>query len=453
MRSSLLIAATFPLVMFACEEDLPVSLAPTPSLDGSVLDAAHPVIEASTPDASVPDTFTPPAPVTVRVTTRSGPKAGVRVVFHDGSGAVLETKLTGNDGTAISAGAIPAMASVLLGDTATKHIVTWTDIESGDVLQARDYEAADQLGAYLITPPSASDGALSYRYTAGACSTAKGDSQPATLPISPDCVGAQGAVLAQASTGSGSSVYGFKKGNALPVDGGTVNVATSAWAAPSSVDVTVANLPPDTFVQKEFLQIADGVGFLTLPSTENTFPAATGFADGYQATAHWEAGSSFQVISKRVAPTASITLDASQALPLITSSAVAEGNSLRPVFSWTSTSTSSADGGVVHVDYRGTADATYRWSFVVKPGSLSVTAPALPAEAAAFMPEIVDGGSSPYSPPEVYFFESDLLPNYAALRKMPALLERYGQRPISELLPPLPQIGNARVTFYIVFSA
>src|SRR4051812_20934073 len=97
--------ATLALVaLMACEQDSSGGGGQISFEGGSTsFDAPPPTtVDGATPDAT-PDAPVVPA-VSVTVTSSRGPKAEVLVVFHDATGAVMETKVTGADGKATHTG-------------------------------------------------------------------------------------------------------------------------------------------------------------------------------------------------------------------------------------------------------------------------------------------------------------------------------------------------------------
>jgi hypothetical protein len=239
--------------IFACENDGNVGGGPDLSLDGGApsFDAGQqPPIDGSVPDVA-PDAPPGPPSVTVTVTDRNGPKGNVRVVFHDAAGAVLETKLTGADGKASSAGALPAMASALLGSGYDRHIVTWTGVENGDDLAVKDVEPENDetvIGSYNVTliGQVADQNAYQYDIYAGSCGTTFADTATLTgsLNLYKFCVGSQSSVLVRAvDDGYTPIAHSFKKANPVPTDGGAVAVATGEWKPSATLTITATGVP------------------------------------------------------------------------------------------------------------------------------------------------------------------------------------------------------------------
>ncbi|MBX3224924.1 MAG: hypothetical protein KF795_30690 [Labilithrix sp.] len=469
MRRAILVFGPFVLfagAVFACEDDSGLPSSPTFLLDGSTatFDGNQAPFDGAAPDAE--EDAEPDAPVvipavSVTVVGKTGPSADVRVVFHDADGAVLETKLTGADGKATrSAGAAPAMASALLAVAGQRQIMTWTGVEDGDQLVVRDLEPYEETsgGSFAVALPGAfSDaGASGYEIVAGECFTFTESSQTATLPLMPYCTrGAKSSVLVRAKSYEGELVgHSFSKGNNVPTNGATVAVATGVWRVPASVTLSVSNVPPDTEGNAELLEISDGHGYpsgsvgLSQPATLQT---ATGFADALQATASISSGQqgwAKRVIAKRGAPAASITLDAALFLPPISGAEISANDAARPVVSWTSTSTAAADGGLVRVRYYTADETSSSWTFVVAPGSTSVKAPAMPAEAESFLPDPTNDSPSRFSRPTVVFIEADTIPSYALFRRTQSAIADYAFPFASYALPPLPTNGTYRATAF-----
>ncbi len=417
-------AALALLPLTACENDPPNGAGPDLAMDGSVatFDATTSTFDAPAPDASTPDA--PPGPfVSVTVDGSRGPKAGVRIVFHDTKGAVIETKLTGADGRAIHTGPTPAMASALLAVGRQPHIVTWTGVEDGDELHVRDEDAEEMVGIYQVTFSSFSDSGANQYFVASPCGTNMSYGTATELPLYGRCAGSQNAVLATARTFSGNVTgHSFKRGNAAVTDGGTGAITLGDWKAPSTLTLSVLNAPGDGSFDARLLEVADGAGFpsriRTSEGSNVVFSIATGFADAYQTTiAATDATDSRRTIAKRFAPSTSVALDYASLLPAIDDASLDTSNPRRPIVSWTAGSSAGTDGGLVQISFLGSQNKFHYWTFVVPPGSDTVTAPEMPAEAESFLPFAPDSGMESYFRiPEVLFMEADILPSYASFR-------------------------------------
>ncbi|HVH46592.1 MAG TPA: hypothetical protein VM925_29830 [Labilithrix sp.] len=441
----------------ACENDSGVG-GPSFSFDASLADFnAPPPNDGSTPTPSVdaaPDAPVVPA-VSVTVTGAGGPKSGVRIVFHDAAGAVIETKLTGNDGKATHVGTDAGMASALLATGSQRHIVTWTGVETGDDLQVRDGDSNEDVGLYNVSLSSLFvDSGASIYWVEGPCGGNSTYGTAAELPLRRGCTRAQNAVLATARTFS-STVTGhaFKKGNPGVTDGGTASITVGDWKEPSTLGLTIANLPVETSFDSHLLEIADGAGFSNSTGDTNgsnvTFKTATGFADAYQASIRFgDFGGSEQSITRRFAPAATVELDYAGLLPSITDASLDTAAPRRPVISWSTDSTAGTDGGLVQFSFSGPEDANYLWTLVVPPGSKTVTAPAMPAEAESFLPFDPDsGGESWFGVPEILFVEADVLPSYAFFRRQQGTLLGLTESGFGAYsLPALPLDGTYKTT-------
>jgi hypothetical protein len=443
--------------VFACEDESGSGGGPSFGLDSGVspFDGSSPGFEASIPDGGSPDAPPGPPQVTVTVTDKTGPSANVRVVFHDAAGAVLETKLTGADGKATSSGTLPAMASALVGNSSNRHIVTWTGLENGDDLAVRNDTNDEPLGRYDVQLLPF-DGAFSYEALAGGCSNGDEDTT-ISLNLYRSCVGAQSSVLARARDANNIVLgHSFKKGNAVPTDGGAIAVATGTWQAGTDVTITATNIPDGAFANADLLEVADGHGYSAgergFDGNSLTFTSATGFADALQANVSIfpESLGSRQVIAKRGLPTSTITIDGAQALPAITGTEISGTDARRPVLAWTSSSTAASDGGLVRVGFFGPEDANYDWTFVVAPGATTVTAPAMPPEAESFLPSAGDAGPTSFRDPEVVFVEADVLPSYTAFRRQQGALVSLEQSIGGFSFPAMPQNGTYRATSYVI---
>ena len=466
MRRAALVFGPFTLLagaIFACEDDPSGAGGPPFLLDGSTpaFDGGQQPFDSGGPNPEAsPDAPSGPPSVTVTVTGRTGPAANVRVVFHDASGAVLETKLTDANGKAKSTGALPAMASALMAVGSQHEIMTWTGLEDGDDLVVREpdtYESEERIGTYQVTLPGPFDdtGTTRYDLRVGDCSGSWQGEGPATVSLYRFCVpGDKSSVLVRALDPNYQIIgQSFKKANPVPTDGGTVDVVTSAWAPPSTVTVTATNTPVDQSIDVDLLEIADGYGYAdgfshSLENGSAIFHTANGFAEALQSTLYFYGGSSRQMITKRVAAGPTIEFDASQVLPLLETAEISGTDSRRPVISWTG-NTAGTDGGLVRVDFFGAEGGNYHWTFVVPPGSTSVTAPAMPAEADSFLPPATDAGPEAFQWPELVFVEADVIPTYKEFRRMQGALAPAGTS-FAFSVPTLPLNGTYRTTSWVL---
>lgn len=446
MRRSLLLVGPLAasLFAFACEDD-PLNN-PNPNVpEAGAFDANRPPIPDSggpLADASPDGDAAQAQAVTVVVATRKGPRAGVTVVFHDATGAVLETKTTDATGRATSnaAGPIPAMATALLGkESGDREIFTWTAVEAGDELAVADHELYETLGSYSVVLPglvtdAGGVAATSYIVNLGVCS-GSGSSSPIGMNLDTQCTGATNAPLLAANDDTGTPLtYAFKKNVPPPADGGVVNVdGLTAWAAPSTFTVTVQNKPGVLGLNVSLLQIANGVAtpnytaFALDGADEAKFKVAPGYADAYQATATapGTAIGANRRLGARVAGSMTATVfDFQQALPELESATVDAVDPLRPSLSWAANATlAGSDGGLVTTTYSYPDQGTVRWTLVVPPGATtgSVKAPALPAAAAVdFLPAADAGGS--WGNTSAIFAEAEAVADYKAFRRLNGII-------------------------------
>src|SRR5204862_136128 len=74
---------------------------------------------------------------------------------------------------------------------------------------------------------------------------------------------------------------------------------------------------------------------------------------------------------------------------------------------------------VIGLHWTDTGTEDKGWTFIVPPFAKTVTAPAMPTAADAWLPRASGGitGASLFDAPEVTFIETDLLPGYKELRR------------------------------------
>ena len=226
-----------------------------------------------------------------------------------------------------------------------------------------------------------------------------------------------------------------------------------AWAVSAPFDFSVTNAPAGTF--RGWLgQVANGQAIAVAPASQmilangagsGTFGVASGYADGLQPEAQVTTSQgSFlrgRAIAKRIDKTAtSLAMDLATAfLPELQTVTLDRSTADRPKATWTAAdSLAVADSGVVELRWQGGS-----WTFVVPPATTSVTAPALPAALATWLPlpaAIVE--------PFVGFFESDLVPGYDAVRAKAASFgfTRVPDISFGGVTPGLPANGTVRIS-------
>jgi hypothetical protein len=377
--------------------------------------------------------------VTVSVVRGLGPAVGATVVFHDAAGVVLESKATGADGRATSSdGVAPAQASVLLGVGSNRHIITWTAVELGDVLLARDDDNGSDLGGSLNVATQgtfADGGAVTMTASVGDC-TGYSQTSPIQIFMGSSCTRSTAAVLARAlGPGEGSNpllAYAFAKGKPpAPTDGGVGSIAVGPWISATTAKVTPKNVPVDGSASAVLYEIADGLGILNETGSVSrvdpatTYLVAPGFADAYQAGARMSSSSTQGAtiaIARRGAPAATNDIDFTGAPPALDSATLDSTTVAQPSVAWTTVggaSLAAMDGGAVVVSWFDTRENSGTWTFVVPPGAKSVKAPAMPKAAEPWLPhgENDAGGAVSFQEPIVLFAEADILPGYADFRK------------------------------------
>ncbi|AKU96655.1 hypothetical protein AKJ09_03319 [Labilithrix luteola] len=416
-------------------------------------------------DTGSPDGDVGPAPLTVTVMRGNGPAANVEIVFHDAAGAVISTAKTDAAGKVVNTGPVPAQVSALLGGSSNRRIHTWTDVADHDQLFVNDTFSADGddvTGIYNVTLPGRFQSAVSYKLFAGPCLGAiESDTapQPYDLYVRLNCQRPQMSVLARAYD-QGNNQYGFafKKGIAPILDGTTVPVTLGNWAAGTKLDFSVTNTPTDVSIHGNVLEIADGLGFFAgenvLVANGQTTPVevAKGFADAHQFTgtlSNWESRRS---ITKRVpSTTTAASLDFATVLPEISQVGVDGAEPLRPTVTWSAAGPlGGTDGGGVILWFTDARESMTTWTFTVSPGATSVKAPAMPADAADWLPRAGTGTSSTFQEPEVFFVESDVL-SYEQFRSQAGRFV-----PMDDVNDPnradkivLPQDGTLRTTQHV----
>jgi hypothetical protein len=437
------------LSLFACESESGTAGPQLNVPDGGGFDSTTPPFDAGTPETSTS------GPVTLTVIGENGPLSEQLVVFHDAAGAVIETKRTDASGKTSSTGATPAMVSLLTSRETERNIITWTGVEGGDELTYTTIDRFAPRGTYDVSLTAPFAGAVRYTAHVGNCDLSGAPwtgATPASLALNAGCARAQNAVLVTAIDGNGNTLaHAFAKDVALPASGGSQAVTVGAFVAATDVAATFSNGPASA-VSLFLTEIVNGVGYPNytedVVEETSTHKTATGFADAIQAGAlafpmPYSELFMFRRVAAPVAP-GSFAFDFATALPSLTSATVDEANPKRPTVTWTSAQPLTAsDGGLVLLSAYLGGDTQLAWTFVVAPGATTVTAPAMPAEADAWLP---GAAAEPYRFPELYFFESDLVPNYSGFRRQQGKLL---DDPTFDGLPALPNNGTLKISVWL----
>lgn len=469
MRQLRLLALLAPalLLAVACESSSSPSATPFTFEAGPGFEAGPPAEAGPLEDAGIDAPVVPPMPkgVTVTVIDNLLPKAGVRVISQDATGAVIGDATTDATGKLTIATA-PSTVTVLATSSSAPAPVSFLAVTDGDNLLVRipSNVAVDQapVGQYSVTFTAASM-AQSTNATVlvggGCATTTTNTSTPLVVSLFPSCLAAANAVLAE-----GSNVdlvrdgFAFKKGVAPPAANATSAVLLPAWDAPGTTTLTATHTPPgQASVSGSLYMIADGASFPA--SADNIsgpiggvagqgYLTATGFADAYQSFV-----SSVDDVSARVEtsfirrestmapPSATLaTFDFTNALPYITAAAVDTTTAARPIVTLTSDKPLTAvDGGLVILSWTTTTALTASWTFVVPASAAATfTAPALPADAAAFTP------TGAVNVDSAAFFEATQVPGYREAKALP-VSPRFNPDLLSGSLP-LPADGTVRLT-------
>lgn len=472
MRKAVLLAGPVAaaLALFACEDSGSGGGTGAFTTEAGTFEAGPPS-EAGLADGAI-DSSTLRKNVTVSAVLGAGPESGLTVVFHDLSGAVLETKITGADGKAASSdGIAPAQASLLLGSDSTAHIITWTAVEPGDELFARDEDGDNSIdfGSYDVTTQGnfSDGGAASMTASIGDCTRTVGGTSPITIFLNAACVRSKTAVLARAyGPGEGNGpllALAFAKGQASPAtDGGVASASVGPWLAPTTTKVTPKNFPVGSSVAVTLHEIADGLAFLnetgsgTRIDPTTTYLVAPGFADAYQAATRMypaNAAGAAVTIAKRGAPALTNDLDFALTPPVIDGATLDTTVITQPSVTWTTqggASLGTTSGGAIILSWYDQRETSGTWTFVVPPGAKTVKAPALPKSAESWLPhgENDAGGAVTFESPIVLFAESDLLPSYAAFRKGVGLVIPLTNTYAAEERAILPANGTLKMTSF-----
>lgn len=469
MRNLRLLALVAPLFLLplACEDSSgsPSGAAFTPEAGANFEAGISP--EAGAPETGVD--ASPPAPlgVTVTVTEDALPKNSVRVILHDAAGVVIGEKTTDATGKVLLAIA-PSMVTVLLsrgtGGGSSVSPVSFAGVADGDKLVVAAVADAGVnpvvVGQYSVSSSLAGVAATAtdFQVTAGAgCPGSGVATAPVVVDLFAGCLAPKNAVLAYATDTTGLLGYGFAKDVAKPAAGpppGIINVGPLDYTAPGSTALKTSNAPGNVNANANLYGIANGAGFGiiyttgTLFNNDLAFQTPTGFAEAYQSVVSFDeynaSSTSTRLFVRREAVPANNILtsaDYAAALPRITDAPLTKPTPARPEVTVTSAaSLGGADGGVATFHWSNSiAETSGSWTIVVPPSTTTIKIPALPGDAAAFVPE------GNVSIDDLIFIEATQLPGYKELKRLP-IQPNFGIDLGSNSSKPLPSPGTVRVS-------
>jgi hypothetical protein len=339
--------------------------------------------------------------------------------------------------------------------------VTFLAVEDGDKLTVTLPDPAPPtppvVGHYDVSFAGPVVGAVNYNaFVADACATsAVAVDLPITVNLVPGCLAAKNTVIARAYDGSNVVVgAAFAKNVAKPAANATVNVGALTFAAPSITTFHATNLPATaaasvwqayySLVNDQAFREPSPVGEVSSVAGASV-ARATGFAEAYQSSVSVRAAASMFSYSgfvRREAPSASPpAFDFATALPFVTG-ATATGTGRPDVTVDTPGAFTGTDGAallLVWTDATTLSEDT--WTFIVPATGTSFKVPALPADAAAFLPTagaFID---------DVTFIEATHLQGYKELKTVPvAPLQNSPLDVLSDPAVPLPAAGTVRFT-------
>ncbi len=419
--------APFALLAFGCEEDPSASPGGFQLPEGGsgfeIPDSSTPTPDSSTPDAPAP------SGVTVTVKKDGAPQKDVRVIFHDATGAVTGDFKTDAAGVLTQAVA-PSMVTVLAPDAEIETELaplTYLGVAEGDALTVEldGVNDVSKIGAYSVTLGGGFANAERYSVQAGSnCPSAFGPSDGTfTVDLYPACVGAQGAVLASASSGDGTPLaFSFAKNLAKPAGGATIAVpALGPFVAAGSLTVTATNMPPNAHGWAAAAALVDGrsfdLGFAggNFPAEPARFHLPIGFGDAHQAAmGSYADGSTRTIVKREPATVSNISFDSATLLPSLGASDIVADDLKRPKVTWSPAAPlTGTDGGVLMLIWYQSS-TPLRWRFVIPPGTTEVIAPALPADLS-----IPPSTQADVSLSDLAFVEATHLEGYKAFKSLP----------------------------------
>ena len=472
--------------------------ATTESDAGSNGDASQAKDASAEPDAAKSDAGPAAGPITVIVTTATGPEPGVSVLFHDATGAVVATETTDANGSASedadAGGGVQAITAVL-GTQLSPSLVSIFAVEPGDVLTVLDTTvppAGSDDTVVANAPGSAPASTTQYAAFAGPCGSSD-ESSSVDLSLGVGCVaGGSFPLLALAEDQNSSELaYAYQKTNAVadagtgPTGGAEIEVTIPGpWATAGSTSVSVANVP--TTVSQGYIAYGEVVGGIAYEQYGNLlgaegvpndaglptapFLAHTGYPDFIQVETNallynndvqggTNSGNTVVAVATRSSVSAPVTsIDLAMSLPLIVSGSLSYADPTRPTVSWsTSSPTQTSAGSASFVSWQTTepdaATQTGTWLLISPPTQTTVQAPSLGSLAAWGPPDT--GASIDWQPPLLAMFNGTFLSGYASLRAASAsvwsptiTVVQNGYPQNQALVPPLPANGTLEVSAY-----
>lgn len=468
MRSLRLLALLAPALL------LPVACEASSSSSGGVFNPeAGPGFEAGPPSGPLPeagaDVVVPPAGVTVTVIAGLAPKKDARVITHDATGAVLADLRTDAAGK-VSLATAPSMVTLLTqhgaGISATFWPMTFVGVADGDdlVFDATDPELASTptlAGSFTVSLGQPYAGSTDYGLRVGHCSTTTNDfANPRVFEVWSDCVGNQNAILVAARTDDVDIGYGFVKNVAKPAVNGTVAVGPiTNVVATGLTTIDATNVPGDAESFGDLYAVANGLSFYAvseggaLGDGGLSFKTATGFADAYQSMiavrTYLDEGSQTRYFVRREATTApaSATLpafDFATSLPSVTGTTLTTTVPARAEVALTSDKPlTGSDGAFAELYWYPGSEQGGRWTLMLPPTTTAFKLPALPADAASFVP------TSAIELTELTFVEATHLPGYKELKALPLAP---GGHHVLDAGVPLPAAGTVRLSRWSVLG-
>ncbi len=465
----------------ACVDDDPSN--PGFQFDGGGLDAASP--DGTTPETGVPPVGidaggdAAPAPVTVILTRAGAPASGVTVVFHDASGAVLDTRTTDASGQAAMVVPAGSQVTAVFGTVTNPELVTIAGVEPGDVLRAAEPLAAAQPPFPSIdiesAPASPPAGTAYYVARVGSCSNSVnvvdgGQTGPINVTLDPGCTNGSTVSVVVEAKSAGSATLGFASlASASIADAGVVTPMPvdvgGTWADAGAQALQVVGADPvasGNAVYSEIMNSGAISSFTNVVGNADGGPLQLSFEvhPGVAANGQYEvnyredlsSGVAFRAIAGRSASGGSPSIDVAQMMPALTAADVDAGVPARPAVTWASSTPVTADGLFVRVRWwesptDGGPYVSGHWTMVVPPQTQVIQAPQLPPALAAYAPSAT---SSVNQTPTLVFVDSSLLPGYRELRQVSASVgpsqNMYEDRPGGGLVPILPADGTLKLT-------
>ena len=350
-------------------------------------------------------------PATVSVSDIFGPAVGVDVLFQAADGTVLAHLVTDADGEAtaeVGKGALGTVAQYQPGTTDERRLTTIAGVEPGDALVLRPppFNGGELVGWASVTLPGMLAGTDQYAVEMGCTgSTWAYTPDPVSPPIFSTCGTALDAIGIAHSSADG--IVGWATATGVPITGTapdqTAAVSLGAWRTDLGTMALALDRPPAsaTFVyvalsprRGGMLWGSAGAGSAAVLEPPTPTSLSLRFARDFWSSARLairvahDSGPDEGVLMVNESPLADRAVDLATAIPPRLSGLTVTEAASGYAASWTRAGADAGLDGTILLAYWFDAGGDHRWRVVLPPDRTAFDFPPLPAELAAFLPEV-----------------------------------------------------------------